>query len=103
MDRRDTIMSVELLIIDPQIDFCDPHHGALYVGGAEHDMGRLARMIETFGPRLDAIHVTLDTHHYVDIAHPIFWQNKTGQHPDPFTIITASDVFSGRWTATQPS
>jgi nicotinamidase-related amidase len=28
-----------LLVIDPQVDFCDPS-GSLYVPGAEDDMGR---------------------------------------------------------------
>ena len=32
---------IELLVIDPQVDFCDPARGALYVPGAEHDMARL--------------------------------------------------------------
>ena len=35
---------IELLVIDPQVDFCDPK-GALYVPGAEHDMKRLSAMI----------------------------------------------------------
>jgi nicotinamidase/pyrazinamidase len=96
-------MSLKLLIIDPQIDFCAPRRGALYVGGAEQDMRRLARMIERIAARLDSIHVTLDTHHFVDIAHPIFWQDEAGHHPAPFTILTASEVASGRWTTTRPS
>ena len=25
---------IELLVIDPQVDFCDPQRGALYVPGA---------------------------------------------------------------------
>ena len=33
---------IELLIIDPQNDFCDPS-GALYVGGAENDMDLFQR------------------------------------------------------------
>ena len=96
-------MHVELLIIDPQIDFCDPDKGALYVGGAEHDIARLARMVRRLAPRLNDIHVTLDSHHLVDIAHPIFWRDSQGAHPDPFTTITTSDVEAGRWTTAQPS
>jgi nicotinamidase-related amidase len=95
-------MRVELLVIDPQIDFCDPHKGALYVGGAEKDIERLARMVRRIAPKLSDIHVTLDSHHYVDIAHPIFWIDSKGGHPNPFTIITAADVENGRWTTTQP-
>ncbi len=95
-------MHVELLIIDPQVDFCDPDTGALYVPGAERDVARLAAMVRRLAPRLDDIHVTLDSHHFVDIAHPIFWRDSRGQSPAPFTIISAADVESGRWTTTQP-
>ena len=95
-------MKTELLIIDPQIDFCDPGRGKLYVKGAEQDIHRLAVMIDRLGARLDDIHVTLDSHHYVDIAHPIFWKDSTGAHPNPFTLISVDDVQNGRWTTTQP-
>jgi nicotinamidase/pyrazinamidase len=94
-------MHIELLVIDPQVDFCDPH-GALWVGGADADMSRLARMVRRLTPKLNDIHVTLDSHHFVDIAHPIFWQDANGQHPMPFTILSASDVQAGRWTTTKP-
>jgi len=32
---------IELLVIDPQVDFCDPQRGSLYVPGAEHDMNSI--------------------------------------------------------------
>ena len=64
-------------------------------------MTRLAHMIRRIGPQLDAIHVTLDTHHYVHIAHSIFWKNEAGEHPAPFTIISLADVESGAWSATE--
>ena len=91
-------MRTALLIIDPQIDFCDPA-GALAVAGADGDMARLAQMVMRLGSRIDEIHVTLDSHHPVHIAHPIFWQDPAGNHPDPFTILSAEDVQEGRWMA----
>ncbi len=91
-----------LLIIDPQNDFCDPS-GALYVQGAENDMDRLGKMISGNLNLIEAIHVTLDSHQTVHIAHPIFWKNSKGEHPDPFTLITLDDVNNGTWSATQPS
>ena len=94
-------MKIELLIIDPQVDFCDPK-GALYVPGADKDMERLAKMISRLKDKIDDIHVTLDSHHLVDIAHPIFWLNSNGQHPNPFTIITADDVKNGVYRTTNP-
>lgn len=94
---------VHLLIIDPQVDFCDPKKGSLYVKGADEDMNRVAQMIHRIHPKLDDIHVTLDTHHYVDVAHPIYWKNSKGENPAPFTIISVQDVSDGVWTPTQPS
>lgn len=94
-------MKVELLVIDPQNDFCHPD-GALYVPGAEYDMGRLATMVLRLKDKLDDIHVTLDSHHFVDIGHPIFWVNSDGGHPDPFTIITVDDIKNGVWRTTNP-
>lgn len=88
---------IDLLIIDPQIDFCDPK-GALYVPGAENDMARLASMIDRFGPKIKKIHVTLDCHHLIDVAHPQMWRDSDGKHPDPFTIITTQEMRDGKWT-----
>lgn len=94
---------VELLIIDPQVDFCDPKRGALYVPGAEDDMRRLAVMVRRLKDKLDDIHVTLDSHHFIHIALPIFWKDSHGNHPPVFTRIGRADVEEGRWTPTVPS
>jgi nicotinamidase/pyrazinamidase len=94
--------NVHLLIIDPQNDFCDPTTGSLYVPGAEADMTRLSRMVDRLLPKLADIHVTLDSHHMVDIAHPVFWKNGNGENPAPFSQITAEDVRKGSWTTTLP-
>jgi len=94
-------MKIELLIIDPQNDFCEPH-GALFVPGATEDMERLASMIIRLKRKIDDIHVTLDSHHFVDIAHPIFWVKSDGTNPDPFTIITADEVVNGVYRTTNP-
>jgi len=95
------MQNTHLLIIDPQHDFCDPS-GALFVPGAEKDMERLAAFVGRVGDKLSKIHVTLDSHHYVDIAHPVFWKDSSGKHPDPFTIISKDDVKNGVWTTTKP-
>lgn len=91
-----------LVIIDPQNDFCDPNKGSLYVKGAEQDMARLAAMIRRLGDKIDDIYVTLDSHHTIHVAHPIYWKNSNGDHPAPFTIIAAQDVANGVWTTTNP-
>lgn len=95
-------MKIDLLIIDPQNDFC-LENGSLSVGGAKDDMQRLATMIDRIGSKLNDIHVTLDSHHIVDIAHPIFWLNSQGQQPDPFTIITKDDVLNGVYRPKNPA
>lgn len=92
---------VHLVVIDPQVDFCNPR-GTLYVKGADCDIQRLAEMVMRLAPKLDDIHVTLDSHRLIDVAHPIFWKDSGGKHPAPFTIITATDVESGRWTPVLP-
>lgn len=94
-------MRIELLTIDPQNDFCNPD-GSLFVPGAVDDMLRLSKMLLRTKAKLDDIHVTLDSHHFVDIAHPIFWVDSNSKHPDPFTIISKDDIDNGIWRTTYP-
>lgn len=94
---------IHLVVIDPQNDFCDPDIGSLYVNGANQDMERVAALVDRIGDKLEDIHVTLDSHRIIDIAHPVWWRDSSGAHPDPFTIISASDVADGKWVATKPS
>jgi nicotinamidase-related amidase len=120
-------MKVSLVIIDPQNSFCKPANpqladhmdqlnkdwspkfyseaeiasvrngGELFVPGADEDCVRLTNMINRLEDKIDAIHVTLDSHQEVDVAHPVFWIDENGDHPDPFTIISVDDVVSGKW------
>lgn len=96
------IKKTHLLLIDPQVDFCDPS-GSLFVTGADEDMKRVGEMITRMGEKISSIHTTLDQHHIMDIAHPVFWKNTEGKRPDPFTIITAQDVKNGVWIPHYPS
>jgi nicotinamidase-related amidase len=91
-----------LLIIDPQVDFCDPK-GNLYVGGAEKDVSRATKMINDNINLIERINITLDSHQYVHIAHPVFWVNSKGEHPNIFTIINVEDVENGTWRTTNPA
>ncbi|MBB2483623.1 cysteine hydrolase [Mitsuaria sp. WAJ17] len=105
-------MNTQLLLIDPQNDFCDlpeeglPQHPALGtpirpalpVAGAHDDLLRAAALVERLGARLQGITVTLDSHQRIDIAHPGFWRDASGQAaPAPFTPITAAEVRAGTW------
>lgn len=94
---------IHLVIVDPQQDFCCPQTGALYVKGADQDMSRLSKMVKRLGGKIDDIHVTLDSHHDFHIAHPLFWKNTKGEHPAPFTLISADDVKNSVWVPALPS
>ncbi len=50
-------MKLDLLIIDPQMDFCSPD-GSLFVPGADKDCERAATMIRRLIPKINDIHVT---------------------------------------------
>jgi nicotinamidase-related amidase len=106
---------IEMLIIDPQYDFCDIPEDfkvksldvvtstmktvepALPVPGAWNDSIKLAKFIRKFGANIDQIRVTMDTHQQYDIAHPLFWVNKDNKHPDPFTAISSEDIRNQLW------
>lgn len=101
--------NIHLLVIDPQNDFCDippearPHVGsrhaapALPVPGAHADMQRLARAIARLGAAIGNITVTMDSHPYVAIERTTFWKTQEGKPVEPFTVIDAEDVQSGRF------
>jgi len=107
----------QLIVIDPQNDFCSPdalakkgtpregdgvYEGTLYVPGAEKDMERLATMVKSFGQKIKKIHVTLDCHHLIDVAHPLMWRNSEGKNPDPFTIFGSKEIKDGVWSPIFP-
>ncbi|MCP3926651.1 MAG: isochorismatase family protein [Desulfobacterales bacterium] len=91
----------DLVIIDPQNDFC-LSDGALSVPGAERDMKRLSTFIERSGSKINNIHCSIDHHHYFDISHPAFWIDKDGKNPSPFTIITGFDLKNGFYKTDDP-
>ena len=95
-------MRIEFLIIDPQNDFSDTPGAALPVPGASADAERLAQLLDRLGDRIADIHVTLDTHQRLDIAHPLFWRNRAGSQPPPFTQLTVADVENGVWQPFRP-
>ena len=112
-----TTAKVHLLVIDPQHDFCDvpvdlqPANPliagqriapALPVPGAHADMLRLAALINRIGPKIYDIHVTMDSHNPIDIAHPTWWRNSNGDAPAPFTLISVDDVRNGVWRSRNP-
>lgn len=108
-----TALKIHLLGIDPQIDFMGDDSGnpfteeltsgqirtaSLPVPGAIADMERFAALVDRIAPRLSDIHITLDTHRTMHIAHPEFWVDENGNHPIPLiTMISADDVRNDIW------
>lgn len=88
-----------LLIIDPQVDFHEG--GSLGVPGATEDTRRLCEFLRQHKDSVDDIFVTLDSHQRLHVAHPLFWVNAAGEHPAPFTLITAEQVKNGEWKTTR--
>lgn len=108
------MLKTHLVIIDPQADFMDiiakpgdpvglalpdgtKFRSTLPVPGALADMGRVASLVARIGDRLDDIHVTLDSHRVIDVAHPGFWRDQNGKPPNPFTMISHDDVKNRIW------
>ncbi len=58
-------------------------------------MQRLAALVRSASSTLSEITITLDSHHRLDIAHPLFWQADDGTVVRPFTTITAAQVRAG--------
>jgi len=90
-----------LLLIDVQNTFCIPEF-ELYVGGrsgrgAVEDNLRLCEFIYRNLGNLTHITATMDTHLTMQIFHAIFFVDKNGNHPAPYTDIQASELSSGRW------
>ena len=93
---------IGLLLIDVQNTFCIPNF-ELFVGGnsgtgAVDDNVHLCEFIYQNLGTITQIIPTLDTHTAMQIFHPIFWINGSGEHPTPAaTTITPEDILQGRW------
>jgi nicotinamidase-related amidase len=91
-----------LMAIDVQNTFCIPNF-ELFVGGrsgmgAVEDNVRLCEFIYRNLGTITEIAPTMDTHTSMQIFHPVFWINDTGEHPVPAaTVISLDDVKQGKW------
>lgn len=94
-------LKICLLLIDVQNTFCIPDF-ELFVAGrsgvaAVRDNQRLCQFIYRNLDCITQISCTMDTHQSIQIFHPIFFINQSGEHPEPYTIISSDDVDNGYW------
>lgn len=92
---------IALVLIDVQNTFCIPEF-ELFVGGrsgtgAVEDNIRLVEFIYRNLGAISHITLTLDTHQATQIFHPLYLVDDQGQHPLPYTLVTAGDIQIGRW------
>jgi nicotinamidase-related amidase len=90
-----------LMLIDVQNTFCIPDF-ELYVGGrsgrgAVEDNIRLCEFIYRNLGTITRITATMDTHLTMQVFHAIFFIDKDGNHPAPYTDIHVSELQAGRW------
>ena len=94
-------LRVCLQLIDCQNTFCTPGF-ELYVGGrsgtgAVDDSRRLCEFLYRNLEVITQVTGTLDTHEAAQIFHALYLVDDEGRHPEPYTLVTAEDVESGRW------
>ena len=92
---------ISLLLVDVQNTFCIPDY-ELYVGGrsgtgAVDDNRRLGAFIYNNLSHITEICPTMDTHQAAQIFHSLFLIDADGNHPPPFTLVTAREIESGIW------
>ena len=90
-----------LVAVDVQNTFCVPGFELFVAGrsgtGAVDDSRRLCEFIYRNLPSITCIVPTMDTHHAMQIFHPIYLIDERGEHPPPFTLVSAEDVERGIW------
>jgi nicotinamidase-related amidase len=90
-----------LLAVDVQNTFCIPDFELFVRGrsgtGAVDDNRRLCEFIYRNLGTITRIFPSLDTHHAMQIFHAIWLVDEHGEHPAPYTLVSAEDVAAGRW------
>jgi nicotinamidase-related amidase len=92
---------VGLLAVDVQNTFCIPEYELFVAGrsgtGAVDDSRRLCEFVYRNLGTITQIFPSLDTHHAMQIFHAIWLVDGEGNHPGPYTLVSADDVRAGRW------
>lgn len=85
--------------IDFQNDFMEK--GELAVPNSHKDVENTTKFIYRNIEKITSIAVSLDTHMPHQIFHPSWWVDKDGNHPEPYTIISSTDIQDGKWRAVE--
>src|SRR3954447_15446949 len=89
-----------LLAVDVQNTFCIPGFELFVAGrsgnGAVDDNRRLCEFVYRNLGAITQVFPSLDTHHAMQVFHAIWLVDADGQHPDPYTLVSAEDVVTGR-------
>ena len=90
-----------LVAVDVQNTFCLPAFELFVAGrsgtGAIDDNRRLCEFVYRNLDAITQIVPTLDTHQAMQVFHAIWLVDEDGNHPEPFTLVSAEDVAAGRW------
>jgi nicotinamidase-related amidase len=90
-----------LLAVDVQNTFCIPDFELFVAGrsgsGAVDDSRRLAEFMYRNLGSISQILPSLDTHHTMQVFHAIWLVDEHGNHPGPYTLVSAEDVDAGRF------
>jgi len=95
------VFRISLMLVDVQNTFCIPEF-ELYVGGrsgtgAVDDNRRLCEFIYRNLGVITEICPTMDTHQAMQIFHSIYLVNEEGEHPPPYTLVSAENIEQGVW------
>lgn len=90
-----------LLLVDIQNTFCIPDFELFVSGrngmGAVDDNIRLCEFIYRNLDVITQITATMDTHLSQQVFHAVFFVDKAGNHPEPYTNILARELETGKW------
>ena len=90
-----------VLAVDIQNTFCIPEFELFVAGrsgtGAVDDNRRLCEFLYRNLGEITQVFPSLDTHHAMQVFHAIWLVDERGDHPAPYTLVSAEDVATGRW------